>query len=124
MASRIALPSDKLPKGLDNQGNLTGPRRIIMHPGQPAVGPPGQPGRPWSTVTGGLFTLEISMARIFAPGITLSCAHAAARIRAGMGRSKVSPIERYVRDARIADIDEGPSEDQRLVIARGQVGLR
>jgi hypothetical protein len=41
-----------------------------------------------------------------------------------MGYSRELPIERYFRDAKITEIYEGTSEIQRMVIARGEMGLK
>ncbi|MGA9534008.1 MAG: acyl-CoA dehydrogenase [Anaerolineales bacterium] len=73
--------------------------------------------------TGGRFTLEASMAKLFASETAMFCAHAAVQIHAGMGYSKELPIERYFRDAKITEIYEGTSEIQRLVISRHELDL-
>jgi alkylation response protein AidB-like acyl-CoA dehydrogenase len=70
------------------------------------------------------FTLEGSVAKLFASETAMFCAHAAVQIHAGMGYSKELPIERYFRDAKITEIYEGTSEIQRMVIARQETGLR
>jgi alkylation response protein AidB-like acyl-CoA dehydrogenase len=77
-----------------------------------------------SKATGARFTLEASMAKLFASETANFCAHAAVQIHGGMGYSKELPIERYFRDAKITEIYEGTSEIQRLVIARQELGLR
>ena len=74
--------------------------------------------------TGERFTLEASMAKLFASETATFCADAAVQIHAGMGYSKELPIERYYRDAKITEIYEGTSEIQRMVIARLETGLR
>jgi alkylation response protein AidB-like acyl-CoA dehydrogenase len=74
--------------------------------------------------TGGRFTLEASMAKLFASETAMFVTHAAVQIHAGMGYSKELPIERYFRDAKITEIYEGTSEIQRLVISRLETGLR
>ena len=74
--------------------------------------------------TGKRFTLEASMAKLFASETAMFVAHNAVQIHAGMGYSKELPIERYFRDAKITEIYEGTSEIQRLVIARLETGLR
>jgi alkylation response protein AidB-like acyl-CoA dehydrogenase len=74
--------------------------------------------------SGERFTLEASMAKLFASETATFCADAAVQIHAGMGYSKELPIERYYRDAKITEIYEGTSEIQRLVIARLETGLR
>jgi alkylation response protein AidB-like acyl-CoA dehydrogenase len=77
-----------------------------------------------SKETGERFTLEASMAKLFASEMAMFVAHAAVQIHGGMGYSKELPIERYFRDAKITEIYEGTSEIQRLVIARMETGLR
>lgn len=77
-----------------------------------------------SKTTGERFTLEASMAKLFASETAMFCAHGAVQIHAGMGYSKELPIERYFRDAKITEIYEGTSEIQRLVIARSELDLR
>jgi len=74
--------------------------------------------------TGERFTLEASMAKLFASETANFCANAAVQIHGGMGYSKELPIERYYRDAKITEIYEGTSEIQRMVIARMETGLR
>ncbi len=74
--------------------------------------------------TGARYTLEASMAKLFASETAMYCAHAAVQIHGGMGYSKELPVERYFRDAKITEIYEGTSEIQRLVIARLETGLR
>jgi alkylation response protein AidB-like acyl-CoA dehydrogenase len=77
-----------------------------------------------SKSSGARFTLEASMAKLFASETAMFCAHAAVQIHAGMGYSKELPVERYFRDAKITEIYEGTSEIQRMVISRGELGLR
>ena len=74
--------------------------------------------------SGERFTLEASMAKLFASETATFCADAAVQIHGGMGYSKELPIERYYRDAKITEIYEGTSEIQRMVIARLETGLR
>jgi alkylation response protein AidB-like acyl-CoA dehydrogenase len=73
---------------------------------------------------GGRYTLEASMAKLFASETAMFCTDEAIQIHGGMGYSKELPVERYYRDARITRIYEGTSEIQRLVIARNELGLR
>jgi alkylation response protein AidB-like acyl-CoA dehydrogenase len=77
-----------------------------------------------SKTTGQRFTLEASMAKLFASETAMFCTHAAVQIHGGMGYSKELPVERYFRDAKITEIYEGTSEIQRLVISRLELGLR
>jgi alkylation response protein AidB-like acyl-CoA dehydrogenase len=74
--------------------------------------------------TGDRFTLEASMAKLYASETAMFCAHAAVQIHGGMGYSKELPIERYFRDAKITEIYEGTSEIQRLVISRLELDIR
>ncbi|MBL8130273.1 MAG: acyl-CoA dehydrogenase family protein [Anaerolineae bacterium] len=74
--------------------------------------------------TGERYTLEASMAKLFASETAMFVTDEAIQIHGGMGYSKELPIERYYRDARITRIYEGTSEVQRLVIARHELGLR
>jgi alkylation response protein AidB-like acyl-CoA dehydrogenase len=77
-----------------------------------------------SKKTGSRFTLEASMAKLFASETAMFCAHEAVQIHGGMGYSKELPVERYFRDAKITEIYEGTSEIQRLVISRLETELR
>lgn len=70
------------------------------------------------------FTLQSSMAKLFASETAMFCAHAAVQIHGGMGYSKELPVERYFRDAKITEIYEGTSEIQRMVISRAELGLK
>jgi alkylation response protein AidB-like acyl-CoA dehydrogenase len=72
--------------------------------------------------TGRRYTLESSMAKLFASETAMYCAHAAVQIHGGAGYSRELPVERYFRDAKITEIYEGTSEIQRLVISRSELG--
>lgn len=74
--------------------------------------------------TGERYTLEASIAKLFASETAVYVTNEAVQIHAGMGYSKELPIERYYRDAKITEIYEGTSEIQRLVISRLETGLR
>jgi len=74
--------------------------------------------------TGGRYTTEASMAKLFASEMAMWVTTEAIQIHGGMGYSKELPLERYFRDAKITEIYEGTSEIQRLVIARNELGLR
>jgi alkylation response protein AidB-like acyl-CoA dehydrogenase len=74
--------------------------------------------------TGARYTLEGSMAKLFASETAMWVAHQAVQIHGGMGYSKELPVERYFRDAKITEIYEGTSEIQRMVIGRLETGLR
>ena len=73
---------------------------------------------------GGRYSLEASMAKLFASETAMYVTHQAVQIHGGMGYSKELPIERYFRDAKITEIYEGTSEIQRLVISRSELGFK
>ncbi len=72
----------------------------------------------------GRYSLEASMAKLFASETAMYVTHQAVQIHGGMGYSKELPLERYFRDAKITEIYEGTSEIQRLVISRSELGLK
>ena len=74
--------------------------------------------------TGGRYTTEASVAKLFCSEAAAYVTDEALQIHGGMGYSKEMPLERYYRDARITRIYEGTSEIQRMVIARNELGLR
>ena len=74
--------------------------------------------------SGGRYSLEASMAKLFASETAMWVTTQAVQIHGGMGYSKEMPLERYFRDAKITEIYEGTSEIQRMVIARSLTGLR
>ena len=74
--------------------------------------------------TGGKYSLEASMAKLYASETATWVANQAIQIHGGVGYSKELPLERYYRDAKITEIYEGTSEIQRMVISRHLTGLR
>ena len=77
-----------------------------------------------ASASGKRYSLESSMAKLFASETATYCTKEAIQIHGGMGYSREMPLERYYRDAKITEIYEGTSEIQRLVIARSLTGLR
>lgn len=77
-----------------------------------------------SQSNGARYTLEGSMAKLYASEAAMWITHQAVQIHGGMGYSKEMPLERYFRDAKITEIYEGTSEIQRMVISRLETGLR
>jgi alkylation response protein AidB-like acyl-CoA dehydrogenase len=73
---------------------------------------------------GSRYSLEASMAKLFASETAMYVTHQAIQIHGGMGYSRELPVERYFRDAKITEIYEGTSEIQRLVISRSELGLK
>lgn len=64
------------------------------------------------------FSIESSMAKLFATEMAERVCRNAIQIHGGYGYSREYPVERIYRDARLMTIGEGTSEVQRLVIAR------
>jgi len=71
----------------------------------------------WKQDIGARFTMEASIAKLFASEMATRVTHKAIQIHGGYGYSREYPVERMYRDARITEIYEGTSEIQRLVIA-------
>jgi len=71
----------------------------------------------WKQDSGARFSLEASVAKLFASEMATRVTHKAMQIHGGNGYSREYPVERMYRDARITEIYEGTSEIQRLVIA-------
>lgn len=71
----------------------------------------------WKQETGSRFSMEASVAKLFASEMATRVTHKAMQIHGGNGYSREYPVERAYRDARITEIYEGTSEIQRLVIA-------
>jgi butyryl-CoA dehydrogenase len=71
----------------------------------------------WKQDSGARFSMEASIAKLFASEMSTRVAHKAIQIHGGYGYSSEYPVERAYRDARITEIYEGTSEIQRLVIA-------
>jgi butyryl-CoA dehydrogenase len=71
----------------------------------------------WKQDSGDRFSMDSSMAKLFASEMATRVTHKAIQIHGGNGYSREYPVERMYRDARITEIYEGTSEIQRLVIA-------
>jgi butyryl-CoA dehydrogenase len=71
----------------------------------------------WRQDSGARFSMEASIAKLFASEMATRVAHRAIQIHGGNGYSSEYPVERAYRDARITEIYEGTSEIQRLIIA-------
>jgi alkylation response protein AidB-like acyl-CoA dehydrogenase len=63
------------------------------------------------------YTLQASMAKLFASEMVNRITARAVQIHGGYGFTKEYPVERYYRDARVFTIYEGTSEIQRVVIS-------
>lgn len=77
----------------------------------------------WLHDRGDPFTLEASMAKLFASESANEIVSDALQIFGGYGYVKDYPLERYYRDVRVTTIYEGTSEIQRVVISRNLVNL-
>ena len=64
------------------------------------------------------FTKESAMCKYFASETAVWVCERAIQIHGGYGVSKLYPVERYLRDAKILDIVEGTSEVQRYILSR------
>ena len=64
------------------------------------------------------YSIEASMAKLFASEMVGRVTDKALQIHGGYGFTQSYPLERYVRDARIMRIYEGTSEIQRNIISR------
>ncbi len=63
------------------------------------------------------FTLEASMAKLYASETAMKVARNAVQIFGGYGLTRDYPVERFFRDAKCTEIYEGTSEIQRMIIA-------
>jgi len=71
----------------------------------------------WAKDTQERYTLEASMAKLFASEVANRVAYKAVQVFGGYGYINEYPVERFFRDARICELYEGTSEIQRLVIS-------
>ncbi|MFD4637410.1 acyl-CoA dehydrogenase family protein [Lentzea sp. NPDC058436] len=62
---------------------------------------------------------EAAMAKLVGSENAMWCTHAAVQTLGGYGYSRDYPVERWMRDAKLEEIEEGTSDIQRLVISRG-----
>jgi acyl-CoA dehydrogenase len=67
-------------------------------------------------------SVEASMVKLFATEAAFRIADRALQVHGSMGYAKGYAVERWYRDLRSARITEGPSEIQRIVIARNVLG--
>ncbi|HYB92210.1 MAG TPA: acyl-CoA dehydrogenase family protein [Candidatus Binataceae bacterium] len=64
------------------------------------------------------FAREAAIAKLFASETAMWSATKAVQIHGGYGYISDFPVERYMRDAKLAEIGEGTSEVQRMIIAK------
>ncbi len=72
----------------------------------------------WMADEGRQTTLESSVAKYFAARATMRACNSAVQIHGGYGYTREFDVERYLRDAKLAEIGEGTNEVQKMVIAR------
>jgi alkylation response protein AidB-like acyl-CoA dehydrogenase len=72
----------------------------------------------WMQDRGQRTTIESSVAKYFAARATMRACNAALQIHGGYGYTREFDVERYLRDAKLAEIGEGTNEVQKIVIAR------
>ncbi|HUI76243.1 MAG TPA: acyl-CoA dehydrogenase [Candidatus Acidoferrum sp.] len=70
------------------------------------------------------FTLESSMAKLYASEVAVRVANECVQIHGGYGFIKDYPAEKFYRDVKLCTIGEGTSEIQKLVIARQLLGKK
>ena len=63
-------------------------------------------------------SLEAAMAKLHASETAMWCAWAAVQTLGGWGYSREYPVEKWMRDAKLEEIEEGTSDIQRLIISR------
>jgi acyl-CoA dehydrogenase len=63
-------------------------------------------------------TAEAAMAKLHASETAMWCTWAAVQTLGGWGYSREHPVEKWMRDAKLEEIEEGTSDIQRLVISR------
>ncbi|HZH23613.1 MAG TPA: acyl-CoA dehydrogenase family protein [Solirubrobacteraceae bacterium] len=64
-------------------------------------------------------TTQAAMAKLHASETAMACTWGAVQTLGGWGYSREYPVEKWMRDAKLEEIEEGTSDIQRLVIARG-----
>jgi acyl-CoA dehydrogenase len=63
-------------------------------------------------------TAEAAMAKLYASETAMWCTWAAVQTLGGWGYSREYPVEKWMRDAKLEEIEEGTSDIQRLIISR------
>jgi alkylation response protein AidB-like acyl-CoA dehydrogenase len=63
-------------------------------------------------------TKEAAMAKLFASETAMWCTWAAVQTLGGWGYSREYPVEKWMRDAKLEEIEEGTSDIQRLIVSR------
>jgi alkylation response protein AidB-like acyl-CoA dehydrogenase len=77
----------------------------------------------WLKDTGKPSTTETSIAKLYATEAAVRNANLAIQVHGGSGYVDDHPVERYLRDARVATLYEGTSQIQKLIIGRAATGV-
>ena len=77
----------------------------------------------WLKDTGQPSTTETSVAKLYATEAAVRNANLAIQVHGGSGYVDDYPVERYLRDARVATLYEGTSQIQKLIIGRAVTGI-
>jgi alkylation response protein AidB-like acyl-CoA dehydrogenase len=77
----------------------------------------------WLKDMGKPSTTETSIAKLYATEAAVRNANLAIQVHGGSGYVDDHPVERYLRDARVATLYEGTSQIQKLIIGRAATGL-
>jgi alkylation response protein AidB-like acyl-CoA dehydrogenase len=77
----------------------------------------------WLKDTGKPSTTETSIAKLYATEAAVRNANLAIQVHGGSGYVDDHPVERYLRDARVATLYEGTSQIQKLIIGRAATGI-
>jgi acyl-CoA dehydrogenase len=72
----------------------------------------------WKADRGEDARVEASIAKVYSSEVLGRTVDSAVQVHGGYGVSKEFPLERWYREARVRRIGEGPSEVQRMVVAR------
>jgi acyl-CoA dehydrogenase len=72
----------------------------------------------WKADRGEDARVEASIAKLYSSEVLGRVVDSAVQVHGGYGVSKEFPLERWYREARVRRIGEGPSEVQRMVVAR------
>lgn len=78
----------------------------------------------WKADLGQPMKVDASIAKVFATETAFRVVDRCVQIFGGLGVAKELPLERWFRELRIKRIGEGPSEVQRMVVARSMISGR
>ena len=67
-------------------------------------------------------SMNAAMAKCFATDTAMEVTTNAVQVLGGAGYARDYPVERYMRDVKVAQIFEGTNQIQRIVIARSLLG--